>query len=55
MRKTEEAVAGFRSGFSCSSVVFSTFSKEMGLDSKAAKKIACTACCCDNALPPHCE
>jgi C_GCAxxG_C_C family probable redox protein len=41
MRKTEEAMACFRNGFTCSSAVFSTFSKELGLDSEAAKKIAC--------------
>lgn len=55
MRKTEEPVAGFRSGFSCSSAVFFTLSKEMGLDCEAAKKISCTARYCDNAVPPHCE
>lgn len=55
MRKTEEPVAGFRSGFSCSSAVFFTFSKEMGPDNEAAKKIACAARHCDNAVPPYCE
>jgi C_GCAxxG_C_C family probable redox protein len=41
MTKSEDAVASFKSGFTCSSAVFSAFSDKMGLDSEAAKKIAC--------------
>ncbi|MDD1707223.1 MAG: C-GCAxxG-C-C family protein [Methanoregulaceae archaeon] len=41
MKKSDEAVASFLSGFTCSSAVFSTFSEELGLDSETAKKIAC--------------
>ncbi len=41
MTKSEEALATFMSGFTCSSAVFSTFSGEMGLDPDTAKKIAC--------------
>ena len=31
----------YRSGFTCSAAVFSTFSDEMGLESEMAKKVAC--------------
>jgi len=41
MTKSEDALASFRSGFTCSSAVFSTFSAELGLDPEAAKKISC--------------
>jgi C_GCAxxG_C_C family probable redox protein len=41
MTKSEDALAGFRKGFTCSAAVFSSFSDEMGLDSETAKKIAC--------------
>jgi len=41
MKKSDEAVASFRSGFTCSSAVFSAFSQESGLDSETSKKIAC--------------
>jgi C_GCAxxG_C_C family probable redox protein len=41
MTKSEDAVASFKSGFTCSSAVFSAFSDKMGLDSETAKKIAC--------------
>jgi C_GCAxxG_C_C family probable redox protein len=41
MTKADNALAGFRSGFTCSSAVFSTFSEELGLDPGHAKKIAC--------------
>ena len=41
MTKSDEALAGFRGGFTCSSAVFSAFSGELGLDDKTAKKIAC--------------
>ena len=41
MTKSDDALASFKSGFTCSSAVFSTFSNEMGLDSETAKKIAC--------------
>jgi C_GCAxxG_C_C family probable redox protein len=41
MTKTDGALASFRSGFTCSSVVLSTFSGELGLDPDTAKKIGC--------------
>ena len=41
MTKPDEAVASYRNGFTCSSAVFSTFSKDMGLESDMAKKISC--------------
>jgi len=41
MTKSDEALASFRNGFTCSSAVFSAFSDELGLDSDTAKKIAC--------------
>jgi C_GCAxxG_C_C family probable redox protein len=41
MTKSDDALASFRSGFTCSSAVFSTFSAELGLDPEAAKKISC--------------
>jgi len=41
MTKSDEALASFRSGFTCSSAVFSTFSGELGLDPETAKKISC--------------
>jgi len=41
MTKSDDALASFRSGFTCSSAVFSAFSEELGLDDKTAKKIGC--------------
>jgi C_GCAxxG_C_C family probable redox protein len=41
MTKSDEAVAAYRNGFTCSAAVFSAFSIEMGLDQDTAKKIAC--------------
>ncbi len=41
MTKPEDAIASFRSGFTCSSAVFSTFSRELGLDPEIARKCAC--------------
>jgi C_GCAxxG_C_C family probable redox protein len=41
MTESDEAVAGFTSGITCSSAVFSAFSEELGLDDRTAKKIAC--------------
>lgn len=41
MKKSDAAVVSFQSGFTCSSAVFSTFSKELGLDGETSKKIAC--------------
>ena len=41
MTKPDEALADFRSGITCSSVVFSTFAGDLGLDPEQAKKIAC--------------
>jgi C_GCAxxG_C_C family probable redox protein len=39
--KSDDAMASYRSGFTCSAAVFSTFSDEMGLENEKAKKIAC--------------
>ncbi|MEI6292080.1 MAG: C-GCAxxG-C-C family protein [Methanomicrobiales archaeon] len=41
MTKSDDALVSFQSGFTCSSAVFSAFSKELGLDPDTAKKIAC--------------
>ena len=41
MTKSDDALASFKSGFTCSSAVFSAFSDELGLDVGTAKKIAC--------------
>jgi C_GCAxxG_C_C family probable redox protein len=41
MTKEDDALASFMGGFTCSSAIFSTFSKEMGLDPSVAKKVAC--------------
>jgi C_GCAxxG_C_C family probable redox protein len=41
MTKSDDALAGFKSGITCSSAVFSAFASELGLDDKTAKKIAC--------------
>lgn len=41
MTKSDDALASFSRGFTCSSAVFSTFSEEIGLDPDTAKKIAC--------------
>jgi len=41
MTKSDDALASFLSGFTCSSVVFSTFAGELGLDPDTAKKIGC--------------
>lgn len=41
MTKADDAEECFRSGFSCSAAVFSTFSRELGLDADTAKKVAC--------------
>jgi len=41
MTKSDEALASFKNGITCSSAVFSTFSEELGLDKKTAKKIGC--------------
>jgi C_GCAxxG_C_C family probable redox protein len=41
MTKSDDALASFKSGFTCSSAVFSAFSDELGLDGRTAKKIAC--------------
>ena len=41
MTKPDDAESSFRSGFTCSAAVFSTFSRELGLDDKTAKKVAC--------------
>jgi C_GCAxxG_C_C family probable redox protein len=39
MNKTEEANKTFLNGFNCAQAVFSTFSKELGLDEQTALKI----------------
>jgi C_GCAxxG_C_C family probable redox protein len=41
MTKSDDALANFQSGFTCSSVVFSSFSRDLGLDPETAKKIGC--------------
>jgi C_GCAxxG_C_C family probable redox protein len=41
MTKSDDALAGFKTGITCSSAVFSVFADELGLDDKTAKKIAC--------------
>jgi C_GCAxxG_C_C family probable redox protein len=41
MTKSDEALASFQSGITCSSAVFSAFSHELRLDEKTAKKIGC--------------
>jgi C_GCAxxG_C_C family probable redox protein len=41
MTKSDDALASFKSGFTCSSAVFSAFSDELGLDGETAEKIAC--------------
>lgn len=38
--KTDDAVACFNNGFSCSQAIFSTYCKELGLEPKTALKIA---------------
>ena len=41
MTKSDDALASFNRGITCSSAVFSAFSEELGLDDKKAKKIGC--------------
>jgi C_GCAxxG_C_C family probable redox protein len=41
MAKADEAIASFKSGFSCSQAVLSSFSEELGLDRDAANRVAC--------------
>lgn len=41
MTKSDNALASFQSGITCSSAVFSAFADELGLDDRTAKKIAC--------------
>ena len=41
MTKSDDAVACFMGGFTCSSAVFSTFAEKMGLDPETAKKCSC--------------
>jgi C_GCAxxG_C_C family probable redox protein len=41
MTRSDDALASFRSGFTCSSAVFSAFSGDLGLDGDTAKKIGC--------------
>jgi C_GCAxxG_C_C family probable redox protein len=40
MDKSEQAAACFKSGFSCSQAVFSTFAVDMGMDRETALRIA---------------
>jgi C_GCAxxG_C_C family probable redox protein len=41
MTKSDDAMASYKSRFTCSSAVFSAFSNDLGLDPDTAKKIAC--------------
>lgn len=41
MSKVENAVQCFSNGFNCSQAIFSTYSKQLGLDEETALKIAC--------------
>jgi C_GCAxxG_C_C family probable redox protein len=41
MTRSDEALASFMHGFTCSAAVFSSFSEELCLDPDTAKKIAC--------------
>ena len=41
MTKSDDAVANYKSRFTCSAAVFSAFSDELDLDPDTAKKIAC--------------
>lgn len=41
MRKSDTATKNFANGITCSASVFSVFAKELGLDEKTARKIAC--------------
>ena len=41
MAKSDDALASFTNGITCSSAVFSAFFEELGLDEKTAKKIGC--------------
>lgn len=40
MTKSDEAVAGFKGGFSCTQALLSTFSEELGMDRATACKVA---------------
>jgi len=40
MTKSDEAVAGFKGGFSCTQAVLSTFSEELGMDRETGCKVA---------------
>ena len=42
MNKVKQAVACFRSGFSCSQAILSTYGKELGLDKNTALKLSGT-------------
>jgi hypothetical protein len=39
MKKSDNAVASFKSGFTCSSAVFSSFSEDLGLAGESAKEL----------------
>lgn len=41
MTESDDALASFNQGITCSSAVFSAFADELGLDEKTARKIAC--------------
>ncbi len=41
MTKSDDAAGSFSKGITCAASVFSTFAVELGLDEKAARKIAC--------------
>jgi C_GCAxxG_C_C family probable redox protein len=41
MKKSDDAVAYYKSGFTCSAAVLSSFSEELGMPGETAKKISC--------------
>lgn len=41
MTKADEAVASFKSGFSCSQAVLSSYAEELGMDRDTANRVAC--------------
>lgn len=41
MTKSDDALASFNQGITCSSAVFSAFAEDLGLDDMMARKIAC--------------
>lgn len=41
MNKSDEALKSFYTGFTCSAAIFSTFSRQLGLNEEIARKVAC--------------